>query len=162
MPAQRQISQVIVILGFSMTALSAVIEYVVSVTSLGYRFSSFREIIDPMLYPLITLVAIVAWLWLTRIDPRDDAQRRILNKAFFAFAVQYLLYTGAYAFIIIPLRSFGGFWSTSSVWLSFTGAGVTALGLVLFAGVLRRLRFDEIDPEVVVDIPELVADIEEP
>jgi hypothetical protein len=146
-PLRQLRAQVLVVLGFAMAAVASVTMYIVDVTSVGFQFDSFRSIIDPLLYPLLTIVAVFAWFWLTLLRPHDEQQCRILRGAYFAFAVQYLLSAAAFAFVVLPFRSFGGFWITTTLWLELFGAAVTAVGFYLFAQNLRRVQFDQSQSE---------------
>ena len=123
-------------LGFVVSALAAVISYEQTVSSRGYYFESFRQIVIPMLSPLTKIAAVFAWWWLTRVEAGDDAQRINLQRAYVAFAVQYLLTSALVVFLITPFRTFGGFWMTSVLWFELVGAFVSALGLFLLSRTL--------------------------
>ncbi|HUZ40506.1 MAG TPA: hypothetical protein VMU68_03835 [Acidimicrobiales bacterium] len=127
----RERIRAIVIFGFLLSAAAGVIAYANEVTSLGYRYGSFGEVVDPLLSPLTTISALCAWVWLTCVVPRDDAQRRILRSVYLFFAIQYLLSAVGFNFIFTPIRSFGGLWITLSLWLEFIGAVVVTFGLFL-------------------------------
>src|ERR1035438_6672858 len=112
-PIARVPAQAIVILGFVVSALATVISYEQTVTSRGYYFDSFRQIVIPILNPLTMIVAVFAWWWLTNVEAADEYQRTNLQRAYVAFAVQYVLTTILILFLITPFRTFGGFWMTS-------------------------------------------------
>lgn len=134
MSAQRQVrAQTIVILGFVVSAVSGVISYFETVTTRGRQFSSLREIVIPMLNPLTMIATVCAWWWLARIGAGDEGNRTILQRAFIAFAIQYLCATVLLLFLITPFRSLGGFWMTSALWFDLVGALASALGLFLLS-----------------------------
>jgi hypothetical protein len=126
-----------VLLGFTVSALSGVISYVQTVTTRGYYFNSFREIVLPMLNPLIMIATLFAWWWLTSVEADDEGQRTTLQRVYVAFAVQYVLTTILVLFLITPFRSLGSFWLTSVLWLQLIGAFISALGLLALSLTLR-------------------------
>jgi hypothetical protein len=136
----RRAAQMLVVLGFVLSATSGVISYLDNVTRRGYHFSGLRVIVIPLLNPLITIAAVFAWWWLTRLVANDDIQRTILRRAYLAFAVQYLLTSLLLLFIITPFQTFGGFWMTSVLWFDLVGASVSALGLLLYSRTLGQRR----------------------
>ncbi len=129
-------AQATVILGFALSAVSGLISYFTTITSRGYYFNSFREIVIPVLNPLTAIAALFAWWWLTQIEARDEVQRATLQLAYIGFAVQYLLMTTLFLFLVTPFHTFGGIWGTSDIWLQMIGSFVAAIGLIL----LSRLR----------------------
>ena len=140
MNASARAAQVMVVLGFVVSATSGVISYVNDVTQRGYYFSGLRVVVIPVLNPLITIAAVFAWWWLTRLEANDELQRTILRRAYLAFAVQYLLTSILYLFVITPFRTFGGFWMTSVLWFALVGALLSALGLFLYSRTLAPRR----------------------
>ena len=130
-------AQSIVLLGLGISAAGNVISYFNTVTQRGYHFNGFRESVIPMLNPLVTIAALAAWWWLTRIEAGDERQRRNLQRAYLAFAAQYLLTMSFYLIIITPWHTLGTFWMTISLWSDLVGAFVAALGLVLLSLTLR-------------------------
>jgi hypothetical protein len=144
-PIARVPAQAIVILGFVVSALATVISYEQTVTSRGYYFDSFRQVVIPILNPLTMIVAVFAWWWLTNVEATDEYQRTNLQRAYVAFAVQYVLTTILILFLITPFRTFGGFWMTSVLWLQLVGAFIAALGLFLLSRTLSA-RVSAIEP----------------
>jgi len=144
-PIARVPAQSIVILGFTVSALAAVISYEQTVTSRGYYFDSLRQIVIPLLNPLGMTVAVFAWWWLTNVEATDEYQRRNLQRAYVAFAVQYTVTTILILFLITPFRTFGGFWMTSVLWLQLVGAAVAALGLLWLSRTLSA-RVSALEP----------------
>jgi len=136
----RRAAPMVVVLGFVLTAASGVISYLDNVTRRGYHFSGLRVIVIPALNPGITIAAVFAWWWLTRLVANDEIQRTILRRAYLAFAVQYLLNAFLFLFIITPVPQFGGFWMTSVLWFDLVGAFVAALGLFLYSRTLGQRR----------------------
>lgn len=131
-------------MGFFVSALSSVISYEQTVSGRGYDFTGFRQIVIPMLNPLTTIAAVFAWWWLTKVDANDEHQRTNLQRAYVAFAVQYVLTTALILFLITPFRTFGDFWLTSVLWLQLVGAFISAVGLFLLSRTLRaRITADE-------------------
>lgn len=127
----------IVILGFALSALASLIDYFETVTTRGYQFNSLREIVIPVLNPLVMIAVVCAWWWLTGIETIDEAQRTNLRRAFLAFTVQYLFTTVLIVFFITPFRPLGAFWLTGVLWLELLGALVSTLGLFLMSQTLR-------------------------
>ena len=134
----RVAAQVIVIMGFVVAASSGVISYEQTVSGRGYDFNGLRQIVLPLLNPLMTIAALFAWWWLTKVDARDELQRRNFQRAYAAFTIQYLATTALLLFLVTPWRTFGGFWLTSVLWLQMVGAFIIALGLILFSLTLRK------------------------
>ena len=148
MSAQRKVrAQAIVILGFAVSAVSGVFSYFENVTSQGYTFASLRQVVLPMLNPLLLISAVFAWWWLVRVDPRDEGQRVNLHRAYVAFALQYVFTTGLVLLLVTPIRSLGNLWVTSALWLQLVGAAVSALGLFLVSRTLARVSFDAPDAD---------------
>lgn len=151
MSASRQIrAEAVVVLGFALSAVAGVLAYIYDVTSISYQFNSFQDVLDPLIPPLTSIASVIAWLWLTQLDPRDEGQRRILRRAYLFFAIQYVLLSAGYNFIFTPIRSFGGFWITTYLWIFFVGAVVTAFGLFRVSRILSRVSFDGVDIETEV------------
>jgi hypothetical protein len=88
---------------------------------------------------------VFAWWWLTNVEATDEYQRTNLQRAYVAFAVQYVLTTILILFLITPFRTFGGFWMTSVLWLQLVGAFIAALGLFLLSRTLSA-RVSAIEP----------------
>jgi|SRR5665213_1349908 len=144
-PIARVPAQAIVILGFLVSALSAIISYEQTVSVGGYYFDSFRQIVLPMLPSLTTIAAVFAWWWLTKVEATDEHQRTNLQRAYVAFAIQYLVTTVLILFLITPFRTLGGFWLTSVLWMQMVGAFVSALGLFLLSRTLS-VRATSVEP----------------
>jgi hypothetical protein len=144
-PSTRVPVQAVVILGFVISALAGVISYVDTVSQRGYHFSSLRVVMLPLFNPLIVILVVVAWWWLTRIEASDEAGRRILQRAFLAFAAQYLLTTIFWIFLITPFNAGDGFWYTTSMWFDLIGAGISSIGLFLLSRSVT-VRTPVIDP----------------
>jgi ABC-type antimicrobial peptide transport system permease subunit len=143
-PNSRVAAQAIVIMGFLVSALSSVVSYEQTISVRGYDFTGFRQIVIPMLNPLTAIAALLAWWWLTKVNANDDYQRANLQRAYVAFALQYVFTTALILFLITPFRTFGGFWLTSVLWLQLVGAFISALGLFLLSRTLRaRITADE-------------------
>jgi hypothetical protein len=87
----------------------------------------------PLFNPLIVISVLVAWWWLTRIEASDESGRRILQRAFLAFAAQYLLTTIFWLFLITPFNAVDGFWLTTVTWFQMIGALISAIGLFLLS-----------------------------
>jgi hypothetical protein len=138
----------IVLLGFVISAAANVISYFNTVTQRGYDFNGFRVVVIPMLNPLVTIAALWAWWWLTRIEAGDERQRGNLQRAYLAFAAQYVLVACLYLLVINPFQSLGSFWFTTSLWSDLVGAFVSGFGLVLLSLTLRsRAEIEEALPE---------------
>ncbi len=146
----RHAAQLVVVLGFAVSAASGVISYLTTVTQRGYNFSGLRIVVIPLLNPLTMIAALFAWWWLTKLEATDEIQRTILRRAYLVFAVQYLLTSVLILFIITPFRSFGGFWMTSEFWFELIGACFSALGLFLLSRTLgARREADDLVADVV-------------
>jgi hypothetical protein len=139
-PSTRVPVQAVVILGFVISALASVISYLNTISGLSYHFSGVKVIMLPLLNPLIVIAVVIAWWWLTRIEASDESGRRILRRAFFAFAAQYLLTTLFWLLVITPFNSGDGFWLTTVMWFQLIGAFISSIGLVLLAGVISVRR----------------------
>lgn len=127
-----------------MSAVAGVISYLETVTARGYGFSSLRELVIPMLNPLTMIAAVFAWWWLARVRAGDEGQRTILQRAFVAFAIQYLCTTALFLFLVTPFRSLGGFWLTCVFWFELVGAFTSALGLFLMSRTFSaRVHLDQ-------------------
>lgn len=120
-----------VIFGFTLSAAAGIISYVDDVSMHAVQFASFQDVVNPLIGPLTAIAAVIAWSWLTKVEPRDDAQRKTLRAAYLFFAIQYLLFAAGYNFIFTPPRSFGNSWITTYLWLDFFGAVVATIGLFL-------------------------------
>jgi hypothetical protein len=132
----------VIIFGFLLSAAASVITFFNDVTSVGFPWT-LRGVLDNTVNPLATIVAVCAWATLARLDVRDGAQIRILRHAYLFFAIEYLLVAIGYNFVFTPIRSFGGFWTTTSLWLSFVGTVFSSLGLFLMSRALATGAGDE-------------------
>lgn len=132
------------ILGLTVSALAGVISYIETVTTRGYYFSSFHQVVIPMLNPLIAIAALFAWWWLTRVEAHDESQRKTLQRAYVAFALQYAFTMTLYLLLITPFRNLGSFWLTSVFWFELVGAFISAVGLLLLSRTLsvRETTYD--------------------
>jgi hypothetical protein len=83
---------------------------------------------------LATLVAIWAWWWLTKVDAARDDQRSFLRRAFYALAMQYLLFSvidiGQLAQVPGVTR---GTWNVAPLWIEGIGTIATTVGFVMMA-----------------------------
>jgi len=96
----------------------------------------------------MTIVALCAWWWLTRIEAGDERQRWNLRRAYLAFAAQYLLTATLFLLVIDPFHVLGSFWMTTTLWSDLVGAIVSALGLVVLSFTLRSpASIEEAVPE---------------
>jgi hypothetical protein len=138
----REQIRAIVIFGFLLNAASSVITLSNDISSPGFPWT-LRGIVDNAVSPLATIVAVCAWATLTRLDVRDRTHVRILRHAYLFFAIEYLLFAIGYNFIFTPIRSFGGFWTTSGLWLEFVGTVFAALGLFLMSRSLATSAGNE-------------------
>jgi hypothetical protein len=132
----------LVIFGFLLSAAANVVTLCNNISSPGFPWT-LRGVVDNTVNPLATIVAVCAWATLTRLDLRDDAHVRLLRHAYLYFAIEYLLFAIGYNFIFTPIRSFGGFWTTASLWLLFVGTVFSALGLFLMSRSLATSAGDE-------------------
>jgi hypothetical protein len=130
----------LVVAGFALSAMSAVITYFRSDFSNGYSFTSFRGIVSPLLSPLLMIAAVFAWWWLSKVIAADDRQLVLLKKGFYALAVQYSLYCALYLTVLLPPRLFGDFWTTTQLWLVAMGAIVTSTGFIVLSRSLEVQR----------------------
>jgi len=132
----------IIVLGFSLTALAFVISFINDVNSIGYN-DSLHGTLNSLVGPLSAIAAICAWSLLTRLEVHDEHQLRILRLAYLFFAAELLLIAIGFNFIFTPIRSFGGFWTTTSLWLEFVGSLTAAFGLFLMSRSLVTITETE-------------------
>jgi hypothetical protein len=128
----------IIVLGFALSALSWVISFINDVNSIGY-VNSFHGTLNSLVGPLAGIAAVCAWSLLTRLEAHDEKQLRIMRLAYLFFAAEYLLISIGYNFIFTPIHSFGGFWTTTSLWLEFVGTLTAAIGLFLMSRSLATI-----------------------
>ncbi len=126
----REQIRTLIILGFVLVAIADVITFVNSVSSIDFPFT-LRGIVDALVDPLATIAAVCAWAALTRVEARDGLQANPLRHAYLFFAIEYVMFAIGYNFLYTPIRNYGGFWNTTSLWLEFIGTLVTAVGLFL-------------------------------
>jgi glucose uptake protein GlcU len=134
----------LVITGFALSAMAAVISYFHGIFSYGYSFNSFRGFVSPLLSPLLMIAAAFAWSWLSRVIAANERQLALLKKGFYALAIQYFLYCALYLSILLPARKFGDFWTTTQLWLVAIGAIVASTGFIVLSRSLE-LRKDAIE-----------------
>jgi hypothetical protein len=126
-------AQAVVILGFVISALAAVISYFNTVTQQGYHFNGFKVTVIPLLNPLVMISVVIAWWWLTRVEASDESGAAILRRSFLAFAAQYFFTTILLLMIITPFNSGDGFWLTTVLWFQLIGAFIATIGLFLLS-----------------------------
>jgi hypothetical protein len=134
--------RMIIIFGFVLAAVANVIFFFNSVNSIGSP-DTFRGILDLLVDPLGTIAAVCAWTALTRLEVRDGVQRNILRHAYLFFAIEYLIFSVGYNYLFTQRNSFGGFWTTLTLWLEFVGTLITAVGFLLMWRELSRVDRDE-------------------
>lgn len=139
MPLSRAQIRAVIVVGFALSALGAIISYLNDVTSIGGGFGSFREVADELFAILAPIAATVAWWFLTQLEARDASGLKLLRRAYLFFAIQMVLFAAGYNFIFAPIHYFGGVWITTTLWLEFFGALVAALGLFLMSRSLVTL-----------------------
>jgi hypothetical protein len=127
------------VVGFTLTALSFVVSFINDVNSIGY-VSSFHGTLNSLVGPLSAIVAVCAWSFLTRLEVQDENQLRILRLSYVFFAAEYLLIAIGFNFIFTPIHSFGGFWTTASLWLDLLGTLTAAIGLFLMSRSLVTIE----------------------
>jgi hypothetical protein len=132
-PSTRLPVQSVVILGFVISALAAVISYFNTVTQQGYRLNGFKVTVIPLLNPLVMISVVIAWFWLTRVEPSDESGAAILRRSFLAFAAQYFFTTVLLLMIITPFNTADGFWLTTVLWFELIGATISTIGLILLS-----------------------------
>ncbi len=122
-----------VLSGFSTIAASSLYNFAHLVAHGAFDLTSFNTSLEFVLAPVQSLVALWAWMWLSKVEVTGDEQRSIMRKAFYGLAAVYL----AVATSSIALLS--GLWPSPVAnfayvapwWLEAVGAAATFIGFVL-------------------------------
>jgi hypothetical protein len=132
----------LILVGFGLSVVSAVIILFVSINSVGFP-NSFRGILYAVLPTLISFAELCAWSLLTRIEARDERQLGILRLAYGFLGAQYLLIAIGFNYLFTPIHSFGGLWNTTGLWFNFVGVLITLCGFFLMSRSLVAVSEDE-------------------
>lgn len=142
--SKQRLSRILIVLGFTLVALSTVIFITKLLSQRIYGESSLRwhsQFIVQMLSPIF---AAGGWWFLSQLEARDSAQRPVLAKAYFFLGLQFS------ASFIGELIQWGSpnfrYPSSAQFWTATLGFGVGAIGFFLGSRVIARVDLTMSDP----------------
>lgn len=90
--------------------------------------------LETVLSPLMAMVAVWAWWWMTKIRVTGAEQTTILRRALYGFSVQYLIYAIVIVVMVTSVHSFlADWWNLDQLWIAGLGATCTSLGFFVAA-----------------------------
>lgn len=123
-----------VVAGFLLTAIGAIWIFIREVTT-GHLYSEsgFWNGLETTLAPVMALVALYAWLWLTKLAVEDSTQVAIVRRAFKSFGCYYALSSTVIFINLFQSRAFATFSGLAPLWIEAVGAFITFLGFILLS-----------------------------
>jgi hypothetical protein len=142
-------ARLVLVAGFVLSAVGAVVGYVRLASSGVLGHSPFLSTLLSLIEPLTTVVAVWIWWWLSSISPTNEAQRLAFIKAWYGLAISYLLSVTLWSLIVFPGSDAAFFW------LQAVGNAISFVGFVLLAREFTvGFEVSEVRPadEAVVDV----------
>jgi hypothetical protein len=124
-------ARVLIITGLAINVVAAFIDLINIYGDGEYKFLGFSGTFGIFLGPLTALSAAGAWWFLSKITPESSAQRSLLEKALYWFALEALLGVGD--LVNVGWRTSAASWSGSIVWIMALGGATEVVGLVMLA-----------------------------
>jgi hypothetical protein len=123
-----------VVVGFLLTAVGSMWIFIREVTSDHlYSESGFWNGLETTLVPVMALVALYAWWWLTKLAVEGTTQVTVVRKAFKSFACYYAISSTVLFINLFQFRAFGTFSGLAPLWVQAVGAFVTFLGFIFLS-----------------------------
>ena len=138
-PTRRR-ARAFVVTGFAMVALGSVITFIRTLTTAGYfahagALSDFESVVSP----LIGLVAVWSWWWLSKIRVADPHQMSFVRKGLYGLATQNLLICALALATLFDLPVFNrNSWDVAPLWAHFWGTLAISIGFTLLARQTSR------------------------
>ena len=129
----RRKARAFVVAGFALVAAGSIITFL-RITTSGSYFSNASALSDFewVLSPLIGLVAVWSWWWLSRIQVADREQSSFVRRGFFGLALQNALYTALTLAVLLDIRVFNrDWWNVAPLWAQFGGSLAMSIGFIL-------------------------------
>lgn len=133
---QAERARLLIVAGFIVNVLAALIDLANVFGSGTYRFLAFSGRFEVVLAALIAFSATAAWWFLTKLNLERPEQRGLLARASSWFAVQALL--GVAAGLNVAWHLDVASWSGSVIWLQAVGEALEAVGFFLWARTVGR------------------------
>jgi hypothetical protein len=124
-------ARALVIMGLAVNVIAALIDLINVYGDGTYKFLNFSGMLGIFLSPLTGLSTIGAWWFLTKMTAESSAQRSLLEKAMYWFAVEVLL--GVVVTVNYGWHQLSTTWSDSIVWIMSFGGAIEAIGIVALA-----------------------------
>ena len=122
-----------IVAGFLLAAIGAIINFVQAVSSGVFEPSLYSSAALAVINPLMLIVAVWVWWWLTSFRPADEVQRRALLRAVYGLAAMYFLGTLLWYFIIFPNGMSPRGFMTTTLGLQGASFPVSFVGFLLLA-----------------------------
>ncbi len=131
---RRRRARLVLVTGFLLSAVGAVVRFVRQASSGGLGHSPFSFTLISLIDPLMTVVAVWIWWWLSSISPTNEAQRLAFIKAWYGLAISYFLSVTSWSLIVFPgwTETFRGT-VAAFFWLQAVGITISFVGFVLLA-----------------------------
>jgi hypothetical protein len=123
------------VVGFTLMAVGSIITFVRQADQ-GYFgvTNSLRWDLEAVFSPLMTMVALWAWWWMSKIRVSGAEQTTNLRRALYGFSVQFLIYAVAMVTEVTSVHSFlADWWNLDQLWIAGLGATCTSLGFFVAA-----------------------------
>ena len=122
-----------IVAGFVLAAIGAIINFVRVVSAGVFEPSLVTSGALTVINPLMLIIAVWVWWWLTSLQPADEVQRNALLKAFYGLAAMYFLGTLLWYFIIFPNGTTPLDFMTTALFLQGASFPVSFVGFLLLA-----------------------------
>ena len=130
--ATRKRARAFVVAGFVMAAAGSVITLLRSVTY--FANASALSVFESVVSPLIGVVAVWSWWWLSKIRVADRHQSSFVRMGLYGLALQNILIGALGLATLFDLPGFDrNSWNVAPLWSRFWGNLAISIGFVLLA-----------------------------
>lgn len=130
---ERKRARAFVVVGFVLIAVGSVINVFRLVTWVDYfSIASSRAQFELFLSPLVGVVTVWSWWWLSKIRVANGEQTSFVRKGFYGLALQNALSTALVLAGLFDLPAFDRVsWNVAPIWAEFLGSLVLSIGFIL-------------------------------
>jgi len=130
----RHRAQTWVVVGFLLTAVGSIWTFIrVVITDHLYSEAGFWTGLETTLVPVMTLIALYAWWWLTKLAVEGATQATVVRKAFKGFACYYAISSTVLFINLFQFHPFQAFSDLAPLWFQAVGAFITFFGFIFLS-----------------------------
>ena len=131
----RKRARAFVVTGFAMFALGLLVTFFRVITSAHYfSNASASAVVETVLSPVMGIVAVWSWWWLSQIRVASGHQSSLVRKGFYGLALQNVLYGVLILAVLMDGPVFNrNLWNVAPLWAQCWGSLAIAIGFVFLA-----------------------------